>query len=1224
MTIKKAYTIAKKKKCMQFAISKLIIVFLFHLLIFNPSFCLSQEEPQYDEVTVYLKVPGIGGADISALIKNDKAYLSISDVFTLLKIKNTSSAHLDSLSGFFINPQDEYLIDRVKNNVIFQGKKIELKPDDLILTETNLYMKAGLFGELFGLNCLFILRNLSVELTTKLELPTIREMKTEQMRENLKRLRGEVKTDTTIGRSYPLFKFGMADWAINTSQQKGVAPTTQLNLSLGSVVAGGEMNVGISYDQANQFDSRQQTYLWRYVNNEHQALRQVLVGKMPMQTISTTNGQVVGLQLTNTPTLYRKSFGTYTLTNVTEPGWLVELYINNVLVDYVKADASGFYKFEVPLTYGNTVLKVRAYGPWGEVREKVENANVPFNFLPPGEMEYSTTVGVIEDQPDTKFSRTNINYGVNRHMTIGGGYEYFRSPMVENSLPFIGSSYAILKNLLFAGEYIFETRLKSSLSYRLPSNLQFDLNYTSYDKSQKAIPFSPILERGIAIAVPFQGKRFSIYSMLSLSQRFYDLYKTSNASFLFSGSLLGISSNVTTTIAYLDTKQTNFSSNISLSFRLPKRFILRPSAQYDYIQHKWANTRIQLDKPLFKNGYLNISYSKDFLNKMNNSINIGLRYDFSFMQTGVVSKLSKNVNSFSQSASGSLLFDRKSRYVGTSNTSTVGRGGFIFFAFLDMNGNGKRDKNEPKVAGLNLRVNGGRIVKRDKDSTIRVVDLTPYTSYLVELNNNSFQNIAWKVKKSVLSVYADPNQFRTIEIPVDVMSEAAGTVNLKTKNGSRGLGRVYVCFYRNGQMLAGKVLTEGDGYYSYMGLKPGEYVARLDSSQLTKIKMSSFPEFKTFTIKESKDGDFVESLDFTLQSNAKDTIENVLPKAEPKAVPSEGKIINYASADNKKTNAFAITVKQTQRYENNLPGVRYSQSFSSKDKLKGKNVADSLVNLKALRASDKSDSSIILSMDRNHQIADADGQRYSIQFGTYISEKDALSVQRKITIATGLPVIIVSENGLYVLWIEGFSSRREANQLLASLSRTGFQENVSQNIISPDNVSADTTTGSKNIPVYVKAAKIIKYGPWQIQNQLVVFADSIANIFKFEPKGSKTRGFPIRAKQDGISIMASNTVVKPLQLSRPSSIIELNRNAKITVVKGQQYSIQVGQYIFDKSATSALKKIAANTNLPVIVVIKNGFYNLLIEGFQSRKDAKLFIDQLAKMGFQGTIIKVNS
>ena len=46
---------------------------------------------------------------------------------------------------------------------------------------------------------------------TKQGLPGIKEMKLEEMRAKITRLSGEVEVDTTIGRSYPGFRFGMAD-----------------------------------------------------------------------------------------------------------------------------------------------------------------------------------------------------------------------------------------------------------------------------------------------------------------------------------------------------------------------------------------------------------------------------------------------------------------------------------------------------------------------------------------------------------------------------------------------------------------------------------------------------------------------------------------------------------------------------------------------------------------------------------------------------------------------------------------------------------------------------------------------------------------------------------------------------------------------------------------------------------------------------------------------------
>ena len=1166
------------------------IYMLFFVLIVIPIYSFSQNDPQYDEVTVYLKVQGVGGADIPALIKDEAAYLSISDVFNLIKVKNTQSARLDSLSGFFINPQDEYLIDRVKRQITFQGKKIELKPEDLIKTQTNLYMKSGLFGVVFGLNCAFNMRDLSILLTTKLELPLIREMKMEQMRNNLKRLKGDVKTDTTIGRRYPLFKFGMADWAVSSSQQQGGSPNTQMNLSLGSVVAGGEMNVGLNYFQNSKFDLSQQTYVWRYVNNDFKAMRQVLVGKIGAQTISSLNGALVGVEITNTPTIYRRSFGTYTLSNITEPGWLVELYVNNVLVDFVKADASGFYKFEVPLVYGISVLTVRMYGPWGEIRTRVENANIPYNFLPAGELEYNVSAGVVENKPNTQLYRTDINYGVGRRMSVGGGFEYFSSPAGINSLPFVGSSIMLISDLLMATEYTFGVQLKSSLSYRLPSNLQLDLSYTNYEKGQKAIVNAPLVERSASLAVPFQSKNFSLFTRLSLSQMTYSDYKTTSSEFLLSGNLKGVSSNITTTMMYQDPKHINASSNFSLSFVIPGHFILNPSVLYDYNQKHLMILHCNLEKPLFGKGYLNMSYERNIASKLN-TVNVGLRYDFSFMQTGMAAKISKNANAFTQSARGSLLVDGKSHYLGASNTSMVGRCGFTFLAYLDLNGNGKRDKNEPLVKGLNVRVNGGRIVKNDKDSIIRVLDLTPYTSYLVELDKNNFDNISWQIKNKTLSVFADPNQLKMIEVPIAVMAEAAGTVNLKSKDGSRGLGRVYVNFYRNGTTLAGQVLTESDGYFSFMGLPPGKYVARIDSSQLTKIKMISTPQFKDFKVKESKDGDFVEGLDFNLQSSVKDSTDKITQKFEPKILLKDVKTSNSGniSTDTKKAVTISdslmkpeikkqvpVELKET-TIEKQAPIIT---TGTSKTEINNNDIPIS----KSIPTSKKIDSihnEIVNQQPRNDK---SEVQGYSVLFGSYKSESEALLFQRDISVITGKPVLLNSEDGAFMLWIEGFNSKQDAILFLASLDLNGVNFNVHEKLpISKKSVPLSAEVfRNKNLSTDVNKGKSFNHGPDKIQYNLLVSSDSLVKTHT------------------------------------------LDANDKTFAIKGQQFAVQVGDFIFDQSAVTALNKISSITLMPVNVVMEKGFYNLLINGFQTRKEAKVLVDLLKQLGYTGEIIKSNS
>lgn len=133
---------------------------------------------------------------------------------------------------------------------------------------------------------------------------------------------------------------------------------------------------------------------------------------------------LVGAHITNAPTTYRRSFGTYILSDMTEPGWMVELYVNNILVNYMQADASGFFSFEVPLVYGETNVKLQFYGPYGEERSEDRILSIPFNFLPKGTLEYNLTAGVTEDSLMAKYARQILIMVLEEAFQEGQGWSF--------------------------------------------------------------------------------------------------------------------------------------------------------------------------------------------------------------------------------------------------------------------------------------------------------------------------------------------------------------------------------------------------------------------------------------------------------------------------------------------------------------------------------------------------------------------------------------------------------------------------------------------------------------------------------------------------------------------------------------------------------------------------------------------------------------------------------
>ncbi|SFW76547.1 hypothetical protein SAMN05661012_04373 [Chitinophaga sancti] len=837
-----------------------------------------KEEPPAYETSIFLVVQGIGGTEIPALVNGDTAYLSVSDLFDFLKIKNTLSPSGDSLTGFFIQEKDTYLIDRAKRQIHYRDQVFPLRKDVLLRSGTTLYMRLDYFSKVFGLTSKFTFRNLSVRMTTKAELPAIRELRLQLMRQNLSNLRGETKADTFIGPSNSLFRLGMMDWSVIANQRTPGATSTWVNLGFGGTIAGGDAMVSLNYNNFAQqmtedikgekeirpFDQRQQYYRWRHVNNDQPLLRQVIAGKIFTGSVSSIFAPVVGVQLTNTPSTYRRSFGSYTISNTTEPGWTVELYVNDALIDYTIADASGFYTFQVPLVYGSSQVRLRFYGPWGEERILEESISIPFNFLPKKEFEYTSSSGFVEDSLHSFFSRTHAFYGLTRHITIGSGVEYLSSLPANKSMPFATASIRMTSNLLFSGEYTHNVRTRGMISYRTPSNFQLDAQYTRYKKGQKAIIYNFREERKVMISKPVLARRFSMFTRFTFNQLISPGANYTTTELLLSGSIRRVGTSFTTYAVFAGQDKPFIYSDLGVKFRVPGQVMVMPEVQYAYTTSKLLSARCEVGKYVWRNGYLNILYEKNFRSQINN-FQIGFRYDFSFGNIGLSATRGNNMTTLVESARGSVIYDTQSGYAAMSNRSMIGTGGLEIRAFLDVNGNGRHDKTEPCVQGLRVSVNGGRIIQHMNDTSIGITDMEAYSRQRIDLSRSSFENISWRISKPIISVFIEPNQIKLVEIPVIVVGEASGHVLLKNDGEPEGLGRIKVNFYRADESLVATTMTETDGFFSYIGLAPGTYTVRIDPGQLRTLGVESTPRALTITIRVSNDGEVVENLKFILE-----------------------------------------------------------------------------------------------------------------------------------------------------------------------------------------------------------------------------------------------------------------------------------------------------------------------------------------------------------------------
>ena len=585
---------------------------------------------------------------------------------------------------------------------------------------------------------------------------------------------------------------------------------------------------------------------------------------------------------------------------------------------------------------------------------------------------------------------------------------------------------------------------------------------------------------------------------------------------------------------------------------------------------------------------------------------LGFKYDFSFAQTGVSVRQSDKKTSFVQYARGSLINDSKTKYLGTDNRTNVGKGGISVSAFIDINANGRKDEGEPKAYGFNLRTNGGRIEKSERDSTIKILGLEPYTNCFIELDANSFENLSWRLPFKTLNVAVDPNIIKNIDIPVTVVGEATGNVLIDKDNETKGQGRVIVNFFNAVNKLSGKTLTEDDGYFSYFGLAPGKYTVRIDTSQMLKLRMTSKPELINFEVSPGTDGDIVDGLDFTLSLLPDDSTGIKAPVVKSKPVIrkdttymivhevsqelvtiSEDCFAIQLGAFKRKANADALANKLRKLTGKNIEVIVEGEFFKVRinDIKDRKEVDENLLLLKlngisevwviSLKAKqqqwvlvEKQDTVREIKETIVEQAIPIITSNLIVQAGAFRNESNALNLRDKLRESTNKNIEIVEENGYFKVRISGFESIDEMEKLLPTLGIIGLRD-------------------IWILPVKEKQEEI------KVPEQPVIQT-------------------PVIEKPT----VATGDTIKPVaQIKQEVPIVEEKAAAPEPKI-----SIQVGVFYKKAQALKAQRRIANKLKLEAEIVEQWDYYIVIIRGFYTRQETYQYYPELAGLGYPGVTL----
>lgn len=825
-----------------------------------PFAAAQQGDQSCEEIPLQVVVPGLGSTMMPALVDANGILLPVADLFAWLQIRVDPVENSESLRGYLMSEDREYEIDPLLSVVTVEGNRERLSSNDIVSMDGRVFIRSDRFGPLFGLECVFDPRALEVRFIRNNDIPALRANLRAALRpEGLENDDpASVPVDREVYPSPALGNLGALDWGVTAVTMRDGAFSRTFTLDFGGELVGGSVESSILLSDVDNPSWRSTTARWR----RELELPSVLPQEIQLGSIGrTAAGPLLGGRITNRKTAGRRAFGTYVISDRTEANWTVELYLNYQLVDLVKTDQTGQYRFEIPLWYGTTRATLKFYGPYGEERTYQRVIIIPYTFLPAGEIEYTGTAGLIaEESAMTPGANGSASVGVTSWLTVGAGLDWERRGMSRDLTQSYSMALRIGDNFLCEGSYSPSNLADGSIGIVLPFRSSLDLSWrTDLTQTVDQDDFRAVLDVPVA----------SILGSATLTGNYRTIGPSSYCRLGggLNGSIFGLPLSISSTVEWSGAEMMDLASargRFAASFFLPMGTMLRPIVEIDWLNGKTLATSLEGNITVAGGATLYGSVAR--LTESGLVIgSMGLRLDLPFTHFSSNAVLSGSGTITRSNVSGSIRMDADQGTMLVRGESSIGRGGLTIRPFLDLNNNDAKDENEPLLPGTSLAINGGIVTASLSDSLIRVVDLQPFVPYILTVSETGFENLNWRPRYATWRVKTLPNVFQAIDIPIIVTGEVEGSV-VRMKDGeAEGVFGLRVHFTDVRGDTVATIVTEQGGGFLYIGLPPGEYRAALDGSQLDRLRLECDGTAIPVTINATSEGDLVEGLKFVVR-----------------------------------------------------------------------------------------------------------------------------------------------------------------------------------------------------------------------------------------------------------------------------------------------------------------------------------------------------------------------
>lgn len=777
-------------------------------------------------------------------------------------------------SGWFISEDRRVTINLREGTMVVSGKETPLQRGQAIAFDGELYLRAEDFARIFPLRLTTDLRAQLVRIETLEEFPYTQRLARDAARKRLESKKGRARGDAWPRETTPWLAFSvpMTDVELRAASDSSQGTRLEGDVRIAGDFAfmtartyfSGSSRDGLTGARIELGRRDPDGGLLGPARATEFQLGDVVTQALPLG-LRGVGGR--GAAITNAPIDSASLFDAIDLRGELPEGYEVELYRNDVLIGSTRTPVNGQYEFlQVPVDFGTNVFRLVFFGPQGQRYEDVRRISVgdgrrrpgelvygfgvaqkdvnvlgvrgPFDVRPPdygawratGSLEYGITSGLTAQIAGSWFEtakdsgwlasaglRTGIGGTALRGdlaVQKGGG----KSAQVGIGGQLFGATYSFT-HAEYSGRFIDEVRAFSSDYLDRASELNVSATLSLGGGANPVnLPLSLRARR-----LEFANGRTRNEAALRGSARVAGLLLSKTVEYTGTRSATGFTSNSLVggfDLATLSGSRTQFRAGIT--YAAMPRLELRSAAIK--VDHAFGPDTLASASVghTFNDGETRFGLSATRRFKQ---FNLSLSGDYA-VPSGTYSAMLRLGFGFGRNpVTGRFFVDRPGLASG---------GALAVRAYHDRNADNRFDEGDLVLPEVEFGV-GGKLAKADSNGVAMIGRLGDgvRTSYRVDME--SLPDIALHPRSEGIAFVPRAGRVHVSDFAVEALSEIEGTARFISAQGQKPVSGVLLELVGADGAVVRSARTEGDGFYLFEQVAPGEYTIRIEPGQAQRL-----------------------------------------------------------------------------------------------------------------------------------------------------------------------------------------------------------------------------------------------------------------------------------------------------------------------------------------------------------------------------------------------------